>query len=237
MMKTKSLTLLAVLAIASIASAGVIQPVSVVSEEYVLIGANQTINNAGMNTPVNGGDSTAAALAATHTFGGTYNQSYVSTDPGGWPSDFFASLGVDTDIDLVFDLTGGGDTTIGSAILWQYENNGGGPDNVGNNAYTLEIRVNTEAEGSDVFAGAATMITMVTTTDLGGVNSAQAFALDTIVDGRFVQLSITDNYYGIMDAGGDRVGLGEVRFASEAIPEPATMALLSLGALLIRRRR
>ncbi len=235
------------LIVAGGAMASIIQPTAVVSDEYVLIGASETINNAGMNTPVNGGDSLASATAATHAFGGTYNQSYVSSDPGGYPSDFFDSLpGGDTDVDIVYDLSGGGDLTIGSVLLWQYENNGGGAANVGNGARTIEIRVNTEAEGSEVFAGAATIVTLLPVTDgdedslndLAGVNSAQVFALDAIASGRYVQLSITDNYLGQqgITAGGDRVGLGEVRFASE-VPEPMTLALLGLGSLALIRRK
>ncbi len=204
-------------------SATIIQPTAVVSEEYVFNSAADTISNDRMATAVNGGDLLTAAIAAEHEFGGTYDGSYVSTDPGGYPSDFFASLpGGDTGVDIVLDLTGGGDTAVAGIVLWQYENNGGGAANVGNHARTIEIRVNTEAEGSATFAGAVTTVTLLpvtdgdedATNDMGGVNSGQVFALSSAATGRYVQLTITDNYVdeqGIT-AGGDRVGFSEVRF-------------------------
>ena len=220
MKKSKLLVMLiAVLALSVSASATVIQPTAVVSEEYVFNSATKTIDNAGMQTAVNEGDTLESALAATHTFAGTYGDSYVSTDPGGYPSDFFASLGDDTGVDIVYDL--GADKSVGGALLWQYENNGGGPGSAGNDAKTIEIYVNTEAQGSATFTGPAVIITMLpvedadedTENDLGGVNSAQVFTVNQT--GRYVKIVITDNYYDTMTAGGDRVGLGEVRFTTE----------------------
>jgi LmbE family N-acetylglucosaminyl deacetylase len=210
----------------TVVHADVVQPTSVVSEEYVLNSADDTINNDGMNTAVNGGDTLISALEAIHQYGSSYKDSYASTDPGGYPSDFFASLpGGDTDVDIVFDLTGGGDTDIGSVILWQYENSGGGTSRAANHARTIEIYVNTEAQGDTIFNESPIIVTLFPVTDgdaepdndLGGVNSAQFFSLGSLVNGRYVQLSITDNYYGLqgMTSGGDRVGLGEVRFATE----------------------
>jgi hypothetical protein len=75
---------------------------------------------------------------------------------------------------------------------------------------------------------------------LGGVNSAQAFALPTTPAARYVQLEVTDNYYGQPNivAGGDRAGLGEVRFATEVVPELSSALLGAPGLLgLLRRRR
>ena len=204
----------------------IIQPKAVVSQEYVFNSALATIDNAGMLTPVVGGvggTSLVSALAATHRFGSSYDASYASTNPGG-SSDFFASIGPDTDVDIVYDLTGGRNTDIGSVILWQYENNGGGGSrNVGNHARTIEIRVNAEAQGSATFGGPATTVMLLPVTDsdadpdndLGGVSSAQFFVFDPLENGRYAQLSITDNYLGFqgITIGGDRVGLGEVRFA------------------------
>ena len=109
--------------------------------------------------------------------------------------------------------------------------------------------MNTDAQGGVTFAGAATTVTLKPVTDgdadplndLGGVNSAQGFALDAVTLGRYVQLSITDNSVGFQDitGGGDRVGLSEVRFASEVIPEPATLGLMAVfgGSVLFIRRR
>lgn len=203
----------------------VIQPKAVVSEEYVFNSAVNTINNHRLSQAVNDGGAVASALSAIHGYGGIYNGSYASTAPGGRDADFFEYIGNDTDVDIVYDLSGGGDLDIGSVIFWQYENSGSGDGTeVGNHARTIEIRINTEAQGDADFLGAATTVTLLPVVDgdtdpdndMGGVNSAQFFALDSLDHGRYVQLSITDNYYGLqgMTGGGDRVGLGEVRFAA-----------------------
>jgi hypothetical protein len=74
---------------------------------------------------------------------------------------------------------------------------------------------------------------------LSGVNSAQAFALPTPT-ARYVQLEVTDNYFGQpgITAGGDRAGIGEVRYATEVVPELSSALLGALGLLgLLRRRR
>ena len=211
----------------------VIQPTAVVSDEYAYDGnsSSHLITNTGMVTEVNDGDTLASALAAEHASNDQW-VSFFSTDPGGYPSDFFGSLGADTDVDIVLDL--GADKALGSILLWQYSYSA--PE--GNHTQTLEVRINTDAEGSATFAGSATTVTLLKTSELGGVNLAQQFALDAVTTGRYVQLSLMDNYYdpGNPGQGGDRVGLGEVRFASE-VPEPATMALLGLGGLLLRRRK
>ncbi|WP_197529118.1 PEP-CTERM sorting domain-containing protein [Aeoliella mucimassa] len=224
------------------AQAAVVQPSALLSEEYVFNSAVDTINNDRMINPVNGGDSLATALTAVHEFGGVYDGSFVTTDPGSFPSDFFDSLpDGDTDVDLVFDITGGGDTSLGSVILWNYENSGGSNISAGNHARTIELRFNSEADGSESFDGPATTVTLLPvwdgdeddTNDLQGVNSAQAFSLGTPVTARYAMLSITDNYLGFqgITGGGDRVGLAEVRFASETVvPEPSTLSLLALAA-------
>jgi len=223
------------------ATGAVIVPSALLGEEYVYNSAVNTINNVGMITPVHQGSSTAAALAAVHVHHGGYAGSFATTAPGGGSSDFFASIGTDTAVELVYDLTGGGDVPVDSVLCWQYENAGGGPDRVGNHARTLEIRINTEAEGSTLFAGPPLPVTLLPVTDgdtddgndLGGVNSAQAFALGDL-NGRYVQVSITDNYYGLqgMAGGGDRVGLGEIRFASVLLPEtvPGRAWLMAIHA-------
>jgi hypothetical protein len=163
-----------------------------------------------------------SARLANHEYGSTYDGSYASQQ---YDPNFFAGIEPDTDVDIVYDLTGGGDTNINTVILWQYENFGGGVGKAGNAARTIEIRVNTEAEGDTTFSGEPTTVTMLPVedndadpnNDLGGTNSAQVFSLGGIKNGRYVQLSITDNYYGLqgMFQGGERVGIGEVRFARE----------------------
>ncbi|MBT3199515.1 MAG: hypothetical protein HN350_06320, partial [Phycisphaerales bacterium] len=101
---------------------------------------------------------------------------------------------------LTFDL--GGTYNLSSAILWNYAI-------AGNAAKDITVEFSTTG-ASGVFgnpvpivvpqqAGAAHMIS------LGGTHQANA-----------VRMTITDNYYG-QGAGGDRVGLGEVKFVD---PKP-----------------
>ena len=224
---------LCVFALAAAANATIIVP-SIVSEANTNPYSTATTaglnDNSGMTPGVNAGDSLESALAATHVFGGVF-ESWVTV---GADPDYFGAY---PPAEIVWDLTGGGNTTTGSAVLWQYQNDGGGEGRVGNHAKTIEFLFNTEAQGDVSFTGAATTIEMAPVMD--GINAAQGFALPGD-EARYVLMRVTDNHFGSpgIIAGGDRVGLGEVRFATEIIPEPATIALLGLGSLgLIRRRK
>ena len=171
-------------------------------------------DNSGMTPGVNAGDALVAALTAVHANTGVF-ESWVTNDSA---PDYFVGSPTPT---IVWDLTGGGDASVGSVILWQYQNDGGGDNRVGNHARTIKLRFNTEADGSAVFSGPETTVTMAPTLT-GEENIAQGFDLlgQTC---RYVQMTVTDNHYGDPDGlgvhatiGGDRVGLGEVRFATGA---------------------
>ena len=104
-------------------------------------------------------------------------------------------------------------------------------------AKTIDVRINAEAEAnaSTIFNGAAISLELLTDNyEIFGGNAnsspAQEFSLGSAITGRYVQLSITDNW------GGPTVTLGEVRLVS-AIPEPATVCLLGLGGLSLIRRK
>jgi hypothetical protein len=200
------------------------------------------VNNSGLTPAVNAGDSLAAAQGAVHAYTG-YLESWVTNAS---TADYFETGGGNASPPtVVFDL--GTDTAISNIILWQYQNDGGGAANVGNHTRTLDLRFNAAFEGSASFLGPATTLTMLPVTDgdglgngndLNGSNTAQTFSLGGTA--RYVQLTVTDNYRNFqgITAGGDRAGLGEVRFFGEAIPEPASLSLLMLaGAAVIRRRR
>jgi MYXO-CTERM domain-containing protein len=205
-------------------------------DSYLSATPEKMVNGAGLAEAIPDGDTVAHALTVNHSFGGGFADSWVSN---GHSPDYFAVAAPPT---IVLDL--GSEQTVGTIILWQYENSGGSNSTDGardgNDTLTMNIRFNTEAEGSSSFTGSSTTITMKEVwLGLGGVNSAQAFALPTPT-ARYVQLEVTDNYYGQPNivAGGDRVGIGEVRFATEAVPEPSSALLGALGLLgLLRRRR
>jgi len=203
-----------VFVLAGTAGAEIIVP-TIVSEAntnpYSTATTDKLTDNSGMTPAVNAGDSLASALAAIHANTGVFD-SWVTNASA---PDYFAASQHPV---IVWDLTAGGDMLVGTAILWQYQNDGGGENRVGNHARTIELRFNTEAEGSAVFSGPATTITMEPTLT-GGQNTAQDFDLAGQAC-RYVQMTVTDNHYGDPDGlgvhatiGGDRVGLGEVRFA------------------------
>jgi hypothetical protein len=128
----------------------------------------------------------------------------------------------------VFTFDFGADTDIGSVILWQYGNNGGpGSTNGGNSTKDFALIFHTEAEG-DVFdfdtetpdfTGTMDVIEGDNTID----NVAQPFYFGATETVRYVGLKIVSNYIGEY-TGGDRYGLGEVRFATE-IDSPELIGL------------
>lgn len=67
------------------------------------------------------------------------------------------------------------------------------------------------------------------------VQNALTLPLGGTFDANFVRMTVTDNQFGGAP-GGDRLGMGEIRFI--AVPEPSTALLGSLALLgLIRRKR
>jgi hypothetical protein len=190
---------------------------SIVSEtdtnHYSTASTAALTNNSGMTPAVNAGDSLEEAIAAIHANTGVF-ESWVTEASA---PDYFGGFGGTNPPVIVWDVTGAGDTLLLNIILWQYQNDGGGNNQVGNHARTIEMQFNTEDQGADVFAGAVTTI-MALPTLTGDNNIAQAFQLPAGMY-RYVQMTITDNHAGDPDGvgvnatvGGDRVGLGEVRF-------------------------
>jgi hypothetical protein len=244
-MKTAIFPML-VLAATAAQGAIVIRPVSVVSVTGAgtLFTADNLINNSGLSTPLNSGDT---LVTASHQWKVDPSvDSWVSTDPGGYPSDWFAASG--TQPTFVLDL--GADVAITDIHLWAYGGSAGAGTQ-GNTAKDLTFRFNTNAQGSGAFSGTVYGAQMDhgpdTSAASGFVLPRQDFTLGATVTARFVQMTITDNWFvapgngsgldthGHAMDGGDRVGLGEVRFSN--IPEPATMTLGAVGILAILRRR
>jgi hypothetical protein len=245
MIKSLPLTLAAsILATGVGMSAVVVTPVSVTSTiagdakskvDYLLVD-NSKYSMASLQRPVGtavtlpSGATVSDALATYHARAGTgHRESWTKSVNDGNPV-------------FTFDL--GADTDIGSVILWQYGNNGGnGPGNEGNSTREFSLMFKTEAEGNDFstwtpeFSGTMDSIPGDTTAD----NYAQLFPFTTLENVRYVGLRIDSNYAGQpgITGGGDRYGLGEVRFVDEVVPEPSATTLVGALCLLglLRRRR
>ncbi len=243
------MALTAALAAVQVASADILKPVSVTtnitgdagSSHLYLLDDNSAFADASLQRPVGTAATleTGASLAdALATYGarggGAHAESWTFGTGGGNP-------------EFVFDL--GAEQAVGSVIMWQYGNNGGDVGRGGNSTRDFELIFHTAAEGNTFdfgteaveFTGTMDPILEMNTID----NVAQFFGFDSTVDAQYVGLRIANNYLGQPDiiAGGDRYGLGEVRFATEQlVPEPTSLVLLAVAGLaaigmMIRRRR
>jgi hypothetical protein len=183
---------------------------------------------AGTGVTLNTGDTLADALATLHARNGqAHAESWTRSTGAGNP---------------VFSFDLGADTSVGSVMLWQYGN--GSP---GNSARDFELIFHTAAEGNTFsfasgggseateFSGQMDQAANYTT----ATNVAQFFGFGSTENARYIGLRLASNYNGILNPGGDRYGLGEVRFATE-VPEPATIFIMmaaGIPALLKRKRK
>ena len=155
---------------------------------------------------------------------------WVTSDPGGYPSDYLSVAGSPL---ATFDM--GANVPLSEISVWGYTNSNN------NGVAQFSLRFATDAEGPGGFGASITY-----NPTFGGPPGAGAIPLDDLprnsfgfsesVRARYVQFTVLDNWF--IDpggSGGDRVGLGEVAFA---IPEPASMLLGGVTLLgLLRRRR
>lgn len=178
------------------------------------------VNSSGLSATVSTGMDTAIALAVT--------QSAVTADtyvtPATGPStDYFVAGGT---VPVLTFALGGTYDDINSIILWNY--------NVAvNNTTQFSLSFYSDALATTQIGSTITGLTAAVDT----ANAQQIFfggggTLD--FDGvQAIRMTLTDNN------GGNRVGLGEVRFSQQAVPEPSRVVLLGLASLglILRRRR
>ena len=207
--KLFSLSASLVLGVASLAQASVfITPVSVTSPNSTAFFAiGNLIQGPGVG------------YQAEAPYDGIPGQTWVTNDPGGYPSDYIAVAGAPI---LIFDL--GADYLLTEISTWGYTT---ANDN-GVSAY--DLRFATAADGPGNFGSPQTGFT-ANKSDI-----TRDFHPLSPVLARYVEFTATDNYFVAPGAtGGDRVGLGEVAFA---VPEPSTALLGGVALLgLLRRRR
>ena len=241
LMKKCMFALVAMLAFASSASAVIVKPTAATSSITSDAGGsvdwllNDNPNQAlfSLQRPVDtevlidDGSDVADALATFHQHGGQGHQESWTRGTGqGNP---------------VFSFDLGSERSIGSILLWGYGNNGGGDGRNGNATREFEVIFHTAAEGAtfdfDSAAGGGTEAVEFSGTmyrpdpaDTAS-NGAQGFNFDSLQTAQYVGLRIASNYLGEPEviAGGDRYGLGEVRFATENdLPDPPPIPNLTL---------
>jgi hypothetical protein len=149
---------------------------------------------------------------------------WVTNDPAPAGGDFFADSGGAT---VVFDMSFGQLHPFTDLVFWGYHF---GSAN-GNEARAFQLEFSSNGGGT---FGAPVLV--ASPLSAFAVANPLTLSLGGTFNADFVRLTVLDNHFGGSAAGGDRVGLGEIRFI--AVPEPATALLGSLGLLgLLRRRR
>lgn len=194
--------------------------------------AGSNIGGGGAFFPVSNlfiaGDITPAATG-THPMNlDASTQSWVTTDNG---SDYFAA---GTAPILRFTLSSA--TALDAIYLWPYGGGTGSSTFQGNSAKTFNLTYRDAGLSS---LGTVTGLTINPPFFPGSAAPRQTIAISAPALTAFVDMTITDNYFGEPgSAGGDRVGLGQVAF--NAVPEPTGLTLFILGTIgmlrMVRRR-
>ncbi len=149
------------------------------------------------------------------------------TNPGNmWLSTGAGFGGIDPDPFVLFDL--GAVYLVDSFRVWNY-NEAGAFATRGVNSVSVQFGT-TPALGSTV----AGITSFAQATGAGGY-AGQNFNAFTPFSARFIKFDINTNHGNTEGF----FGLSEAQFNGEIVPEPATatLGLLSLGGLLLRRRR
>lgn len=177
------------------------------------------------NIANNSGLSGSATFANynTITHGGAGAGNAWTTDNPNGSGDYFLSGSPGTPAIVTLDL--GAVYEVTDFVFWGYHF--GTPN--GNESREFSLEFSTDGGGS--FGAPVTISNPLSTYAVQNANTLSlggAFAADT------VRLTIDDNHFGGTAPGGDRLGLGEVKFV---VPEPSSMMLSSLTAFALLRRR
>jgi hypothetical protein len=149
---------------------------------------------------------------ATEPHNRTSSLTWVTNAPNGGAGDYFEPLPFPAPV-LVFDL--GTDRDLSEISVWGYS------DGNGNGAREFSLRFATAADGPNGFNVSIGYNPTFTITK--PATPRQSLSFTQVVRARYVELTPTDNFFGIEPPGGDRVGLGEVAFEDRPIPVTATL--------------
>jgi len=164
------------------------------------------------------------------------NHLWITDAPAGFPADYIAAAGMPI---LTIDL--GIDVLLSEISVW------GNPDSNANGVAEFSLRFATEADTASGFGNSIDF--NPTYFPINSEIPRQSFAFGQTVAARYVEFTINDNFFiapgdgsGGGVPGGDRVGLGEIAFATPAaVPVPAAVwlfgsALLGLGVIKRKKR-
>ena len=177
------------------------------------------INDSGLSGAADIGNYTTITHSAASA-----STAWTTDDPAPGGGDWFAEG--NAPVALLLPL--GGTYSLTDFVFWGYHFGAGNGNEA--RAFTVEFSINGGASfgssvnveqplGSLAVANSATL-------SFGG-----AFTADT------VRVTITDNQGGGGPAGGDRLGLGEVKFIGTAVPDPSAALMGGLALLGFMRRR
>ncbi|MDA7888721.1 PEP-CTERM sorting domain-containing protein [Akkermansiaceae bacterium] len=222
-MKSKATLLAFAVSVAALPAAVLVTPTNLTNTSGVseFFAANNIINDTGLS----GAATLANYTTITHAAAGVGN-AWTTNNPNG-AGDYF--LGASPGILPVFTLDLGGSYELTDFVFWGYHFNA----NNANEGRQFSLEFSNNGGGS---YGAPVIIENPLSTY--AFSSASTLSLGGTFTADTVRVSIPDNHFGGVAPGGDRVGLGEVKFIGDAIPEPSTSLLGGLALLgLLRRRR
>ncbi|MFC4992896.1 hypothetical protein [Rubritalea tangerina] len=160
----------------------------------------------------------------THASAANTN-AWTTTNPNGADDYFLVSS---PGVTPVFEFDLGGSYALTDFVFWGYHFNAAN----GNEAREFFFEFSTDGGGS--YTSSTTVSNSLS--DFA-VQNAETLNLGGTFSANTVRMTIQDNHFGGSASGGDRVGLGEVKFV--AIPELSSFGLLvigTVGVLGFRRR-
>ena len=194
---------------------------------------NMVSANPGGDSNLAGGPGVGFNTAEPHNKTGGANNWYTN-DPGGFPSDY---ISVHAGPEYVwFDF--GSDVPLNEISYWGYSTGNANGMRDFNLSFASDAGGGAAGLGDESYGTTITLNPSFTALQEDTLRQSFGFAQ---VDARYVRVEATSSYFGQpgAGAGGDRLGIGEIAFENNPIPEPGSLALLGLASagLLLRRKR